>query len=124
MAAAEVYAFVLALLGAWGIYAMRQSVTTGRRWSRRRRLAVAVDALFVASCLGCAAALWTGRFQAWMAAPLGLSYALMIPLPCYFEAVNRVRWLHALRNVVFGAVALVLLAVAAGGVALSVLGLP
>jgi hypothetical protein len=82
-----------------------------------------VDVIFVASCLGCAAALWTDHFQAWMAASIGLSYLLMIPLPCYFELVNRVRWLHAMRDLLFIAVAVFLFAIATGFVPLSFLGL-
>ena len=123
MSAFETYAVALALLGAWGVYATCKSAKRERGWSRRRRLIVLVDCLFTVSCLGCAAALWTGHFKAWMAGPLGVSYLLMIPLPCYFESVDRVRWLHALRNVLFVAVALFFLAVAAGIVSPSRLGL-
>ena len=117
------HAAALTLLGGWGVYATCKSVKPERGWSWRRRLVVLVDCFFVASCLGCAAALWIGRFRAWMFAPLGLSYLLMIPLPCYFETVNRVRWLHALRDALFVAVALFCFAVAAGLVPPSALGL-
>lgn len=123
MSASELYAVALTLLGAWGIFATRASARIKKDWSQRRRLAVLVDALFVVSCLVCAAALWTGRFRAWMAASIGLSYLLMIPLPCYFERVNRARRLHALRDLLFAGVAFFLFAVAAGLIPLSVLGL-
>jgi len=117
------YASILTLLGAWGAYTMSKVYKPGRFRSWKRRLILLEDLLFTASCLGCAAALWTGHFRAWMAASVGLSYLLMIPLPCYFEPVNRIRWLHAARNLLFAAVALALFAVAAGIIPLSLLGL-
>ena len=123
MSATDVYAGALTLLGLWGVYAARKSVKPTRGWSWRRRFAIVVESVFVASCLGCAAALWSGRFQPWMAASIGLSYLLMIPLPCYFELVNRVRWLHVLRNILFIATALFLVAIAAGLIPLSSVGL-
>jgi hypothetical protein len=123
VSASDVYACALALLGIWGIYAARKSVKLSRGWSRRRRLIVLVDCLFVASCLACAAALLIGLFQAWMAASIALSYLLMIPLPCYFQSVNRVRWLRAMRDLLFIAVALFLIAMATGWLPLSLLGL-
>ena len=119
----DLYALALSVLGLWGIHALRKSVKKARGWSWRRRRIVFVDVLFVVSCLCCAAALWIDRFQAWMAASVGLSYLLMIPFPCYFEVVNRVRWLHATRNCLFGAVALFLFGIAAGIVPLSSMGL-
>ena len=123
MSASRLYALAMTLLGAWGVYATWKSVKPEPGWSWRRRLAVFVDSLFVSSCLGCAAALWTEEFRAWMAAPLGVSYLLLIPFPCYFDSVNRVRWIHTLRDALFVAVALALLALAAKLVPLSALGL-
>jgi hypothetical protein len=119
----EIYASGLALLGAWGLYAVRKPLKASGDWTWRRRRTVLVETFFILSCFGCAAVLWTGHFQAWMAALIGLSYLLMIPLPCYFEWVNRVRWVHAVRDFLFIAVALVCFAIAAGFVPLSVLGL-
>jgi cytochrome c oxidase assembly factor CtaG len=58
-----------------------------------------------------------------MAASIGLSYMLVGPLPCYFDSVNRVRWLHSLRDLLFIVLALLLFAVATGFVPLSVLGM-
>ena len=122
MKAPVIYACTLSLMGAWGVYAARKSVKPARPWSRRRRLAVVTESLFVVSCLGCAAALWAGRFEPWMAGPLALSYLLMVPLPCYFEPVNRLHRLRAIRNLLFLALALLLFAIAVGFVPLSVLG--
>ncbi len=48
--------------------------------------------------------------------PLGLAYAAMIPIPCYFERVNRIRWLHALRNAVFAVVAVTCFGIGIGWV--------
>lgn len=123
MRAAFVYATMLTLLGAWGVYAARKTMKPARGWSRRRRFAVYVELLFVASCFGCAAALWTERFHPWTIAPLGLSYLLMIPMPCYFEWVNRVRWIHVARNLLFALVAVFFFSVATGLIPLSSLGL-
>jgi hypothetical protein len=123
MIASDMYACGLALLGAWGLYAVRKPVNVPGSWTWRRRRTVLVDTFFAVSCFSCAAALWTDRFQAWMAASIGMSYLLMIPLPCYFELVNRVRWVHALRDLLFIAVAVFLFAIAAGFIPLSLLGL-
>jgi hypothetical protein len=120
---AHVYAGLLALLGAWGIHAALRSAKPARRWSPRRKQIVLVDVLFVVSCFGCAVALGTGRFRAWMISSIGICYLLMIPLPCYFEWFNRNRAAHAIRNALFVVVALALLAIAAGLVPLSLLGL-
>jgi hypothetical protein len=47
----------------------------------------------------------------------------MIPLPCYFDTVNRVQWLHTARNLLFVAVAVGCFAIAAGLVPLARLGI-
>jgi hypothetical protein len=58
-----------------------------------------------------------------MLAPIGACYLLLLPMPCYFEWVDRIDWVHSLRNLLFVAVAAGLLAVAVGIVPLSWLGL-
>jgi hypothetical protein len=102
---ANLYATGLALLGVWEIYAtvgtLRRS--SGSSWKRKRLLFVSF--LLSGSCAMCAVSLWTDRFRAWMVMPLGVSYLLMIPMPCYFESMNRIRWLHMARNFLFVAVA-------------------
>jgi hypothetical protein len=123
MSASEFYAIGLALLGVWGLFTVRRPVKLSGSWSKQRRWIVLVDAFFVMSCLGCAAALWTGQFRAWMGASIGVSYLLMLPMPCYFARVNRVRWLHVARNLLFVAVAAFFLALAVGAVPLTLLGL-
>jgi hypothetical protein len=50
-----------------------------------------------------------------MLLPLGASYAAMIPLPCYFEAVDRIGWLHAARNVLFTLLAVLCTVLAIAG---------
>ena len=124
MRVAYVYAWCLAAMAAWGIFAARKTYLTERDWSRRRSYAALVECLFVAGCLGCAAALWTGRFRPWMAGTIAVSYALMIPMRCYFETVDRLRGVRIARNLLFVAVALFLLAIAVGVVPPSFLGLP
>jgi hypothetical protein len=87
-----------------------------------RNRALLVDILFSGSCAMCAVSLWLHWFRAWMVAPLGVAYLLMIPMPCYFEPVNRIRWLHATRNILFVATAVGCFAIAGGLVPLSWLG--
>ncbi|WP_341329451.1 hypothetical protein [Mycobacterium shinjukuense] len=102
----------LSLLGAWGTFTTSQAFTAHARRADRRWQLLAVDALFTGSSFLCAAALGLGWFRAWMLAPFGLSYLLMIPVPCYFKAVNRSRGVHLARNLLFVLVALLSFALA------------
>ena len=123
MNASGIYGGVLILMAFWGVNALRKPARSGGRWSWRRRQIVLVDALYVLSCAGCGLALWAGRFRSWMAAPIGLSYLLMIPLPCYFEWVDRSIWIRAPRNLAFLILAAFLFSIALGWVPLPSLGL-
>jgi hypothetical protein len=58
-----------------------------------------------------------------MAAPMGVCFLLILPLPCYWEAVDRIGWLHVARNALFVLLALGCFAVAFGWLPLSALGL-
>jgi len=55
--------------------------------------------------------------------PVGASFLLTIPVPCYCEAVNRIRLLHIARNILFAALALFCFALAIGWLSVSRLGL-
>jgi hypothetical protein len=123
MRRADLYATGLALLCVWGVYAIVRTSQRSSGASRKRRWALLVDVLFSGSCAVCAVSLWAGCFRAWLAAPLGASYLLMIPLPCYFEPVNRMQWLHTARNLLFVAIAAGCFAIAAGLVPLTRLGI-
>jgi len=110
----DAYALALALLGAWGLYAGRQThkqigLQSGWRWR-----ILLVELFFVASCFLCSAALALAWFEPWMLVPVGASFLGMIPLPCYFEWVDRVGWLHGLRNLLFLVIALFCLGVGVG----------
>lgn len=110
----DAYALALGLLGAWGVYAGRRTheqigLQSGWRWRM-----LLVELFFIASCFLCAAALALEWFEAWMLVPVGASFLGMIPLPCYFEWIDRIGWLHALRNLLFLVIALFCLGVGVG----------
>ena len=123
MSVAGGYALGLALLGVWGGYAGWVTLRSGRRQSCRRAWIVLVDVLFSGVCFLCAAALAVGQFRREMAALLAVSYLAMLPMPCYFATVDRVRPLRLIRNLLFLAVAALCLAVATGLLPLARLGL-
>lgn len=123
MTATELYALGLALLGAWGVFTWRKPFKPTGKWSGRRWQIFLVEILFAGSCFLCAAGLYFGWFHSWLLAPLGVSFLGMIPLPCYFESVDRIRWLHAARNLLFAAVAALCFALALQLMPLSLFGL-
>lgn len=123
MRPADAYATGLALLGAWGAFTSAELFKPGRPWSRWRSHLFLTELLFTGSCLIGAIALMSSRFPAWVFVPLGVSYLLMIPAPCYFPWVDRIGWLHVARNVLFGMIAAVCFALAFGLVPASVLGI-
>jgi hypothetical protein len=120
---AETYAVGFALLGAWGVFSGSQTFKPVGPWAARRWQLVLVGNLFVASCFLCAGALWLGGFRAWMLAPFGLSFLLMIPLPCYFKGVDQSRGLHLARNLLFLCIAVLCLSLVLGLVPLAFFGL-
>jgi hypothetical protein len=120
---AETYAVGFALLGTWGVFSGSRSFKPAGPWAARRWQIVLVGNLFVGSCFLCAAALWLGWFRAWMLAPFGLSFLLMIPLPCYFKGVDENRALHLARNLLFVFIAIVSFALALGLIPLALFGL-
>ena len=123
MRPADLWATGLALLCVWGVYATVRTSQRSSGWSWRRKRALLVHILFLGSCAVCAVALWSQWFRAWMVAPLGASYLLMIPMQCYFEPVDRIRWLHTARNILFVATAVGCLGIAVGLIPLSWLGM-
>ena len=102
------------LLGVWGAYSARPLASARRPWSWRAWLLAVTLVLLVGSSWTVAGALATGRFAGWMLVPVGLTYLLMLPLPCYFEWVTATRQRHVVRNVVFVVVAALCFAVACG----------
>jgi hypothetical protein len=107
-------ALALALRGVWGIYSATKTWKSGAHWAPRRAWIVALEAFFVSASWLPAAALHFGWFAPWMAAPLGVCFLLSMPLPCFIEAVNRLRWLHIARNIFFVLLALLCFAIALG----------
>jgi len=110
-------------MGVFGVFTARKSFKAAPVWSARRRGIFSVAVLFVGGSWLCAAGLFGGWSRPWMTLPLGASFVGMLPLPCYFAAVDRIRWLHVLRNIYFVAVALFCFAIAFGIVPLAWLGL-
>lgn len=122
MRTADLCALGFALLFVWDVYATARTLQRSSRWSWKHGRLWLVSFLFSGSCGVCAVSLWGDWFRAWMVAPLGASYLLMIPMPCYFESVDRIGWLHTTRNILFVAVAVACFAVAVGIIPLSRLG--
>jgi hypothetical protein len=123
MSTADVYAALLVVRAGWGVWTLSRALKFSPVWSRLRVQIVAVETLFIPACLLPAAALHWGTFSPWMAAPLGACFLLIIPLPCYWEAVDRIRWLHAARNALFVLLALVCFAIALRWLPLAAVGL-
>lgn len=123
MQPADAYAIGLALLGAWGAFTLVGLFKSSRPWSRQRSYSLATALLFTGSSFLGAVALMSSPFKPRLLLPLGVSYLLMIPAPCYFPSVNRVGWLHVARNILFGAVAAVCFALALGLISASIFGI-
>ncbi len=109
---ADAIALTFFLRGVWGIYTATHTWKRGAHWASRRMWIVALEAVFVPASWLPAAALHFGWFQPWMAAPFGACFLFSLPLPCFIQAINRLRWLHIARNVIFVLVAILCFAIA------------
>jgi hypothetical protein len=118
MRTADLCALGFALLFVWDVYATTRTLLRSSRWSWKHGRLLLVSLLFSGSCAVCALSLQGHWFRAWMVAPLGACYLLMIPMPCYFESVDRIDWLHRARNLLFVVVAVACFAIAVGVVPL------
>jgi hypothetical protein len=107
----------------WGVYTGVHWYKPKGRWALARKVNFAFDTVFTSTCLLIVVGLVTECFRAWMFAPLGISYALMIAFPCYFRLVNRIRGVRIARDMLFAVIAAVCLAIATGLVPTSVIGL-
>jgi hypothetical protein len=119
----DIYALMLVVRVGWGVFTLNRTVKRGPVWSRMRVQIVGAEALFIPACLLVAASLQWRVFAPWMAVPLGVCFLLILPLPCYFKAVDRIRWLHFARNALFVLLALGCFAIAMEWLPLSALGL-
>jgi len=113
MRVADIYAAGFAFLAAWGVFSGAAAFKAAGAWSARRWQMFLVGALFTGSAAACALGLLLGWFRAWLLVPLGVSFLAMLPLPCYFAAVDRIGWLHAARNLLFMLIALLCFALGA-----------
>ncbi len=118
----DIYALLLVVRVAWGIFTLSHTLKLTKGWSRLRAQIVGLEACFIPACLLAASLHWR-VFAPWMAAPLGLCFLLLLPLPCYFEAVNRIRWLLVVRNILFVLLGLACFAIAMEWLPLAALGL-
>jgi hypothetical protein len=114
MTAAQFWAIALGMRVVWGAFSLLRTWKRAPGWSRLRQQIVGVEVFSSASALLCAVALWSGWFAPWMLWPMGASILLAIPLPCFFEAVDRIPWLHWTRNIFFIALGLFFFAIASG----------
>jgi hypothetical protein len=117
------YIIAFGFLGAWGLFTARPLWRVARPWAWRHWHFLLAEVCLIGGSWLNAGALSAGRFAGWMLLPVGASYALMIPLPCYFAWVDRVRWVHRARNALFALIAATCLAVGLGVLPPSILGL-
>ena len=118
-----VYAIILIGFALWGYWSSTKVFKGQGQWSRLRRAVFASALFFGSSCLLPGVALFTRNFHQWMLLPLGVSFFVMVPVPCYFEVVNvtpRVRWG---RNLLFLILGLSFLGLSLGVIPLSSFGL-
>jgi heme/copper-type cytochrome/quinol oxidase subunit 4 len=104
----------LLIHGCWSVFSLTQVFKPRADWAQMRRKLVALDLGLASFSFWAVAELLAGRNARVPLALLGALVLLLIPLPCYFGAVNRRRALVALRNLVFAAIAAALLAIASG----------
>jgi hypothetical protein len=123
MTAAHICALAFSVRVAWGAASLARIWKRGGVWARLRVEIVALEIFSSAAALVCAAALWSGRFRAWMLWPVGAAILLTVPLPCTFEAVNRIRWVRMARNILFVLLALGCFGLAGGWIPLARVGL-
>lgn len=64
-----------------------------------------------------------GRFAPWMLIPIGVSYLMMLPLPCYFPWITATSLRHTVRNVIFVIIAALFLALGFGVFPISWIGI-
>ena len=98
----------LVLLGCWGLLTLSRTLAS-RGGLREHRAIFLVGLAFVASCFLPGLALLAEAFRPWMLIPLGLCYAALIPLPCYFKWAND-GWVWRARAVLYVLIAVGLVA--------------
>lgn len=104
----------LLIHGGWSLFSLSQVFKPRPEWAPLRRKLVILDILLASASFWAAFELLAGRSARLPLALLGALVLLLIPLPCYFAAVNRRRGRVALRNLVFAGIAAALLAIASG----------
>jgi len=107
-------AIALLFHGCWSLFALTKLFKPRPEWAPLRKRLVVLDALLSGSSFWAAAELLTGRSARLPAAALGILVLLLIPLPCYFDAVNRHPGMLRARNVAFASLVAILMAFAAG----------
>lgn len=115
--------YFLFFLGGWGVVASRALVHASRPWSHRTWFSLSSVVLLICSAWAGGVTLVTGHFAPWMFVPLGVSYILMLPLPCYFPWITETSLRHFLRNVIFSILAAACLAVGLKIIPMSAIGL-
>jgi hypothetical protein len=98
----------------WSVFSLTQVFKPRADWAPLRRRLVTLDALLAASSLWAASELLTGRSGRVPFALLGVLVLLLVPLPCYFGAVNTSSRVLLARNVLFIAIAVTFFGLAAG----------
>lgn len=104
--------------GCWSVFSLTQVFKPRPDWAPLRRRLVALDLLLATSSFWAVAELLTGKSARIPLLALGILVLLLIPLPCFFVAVNRSRSVLAARNVLFAAIAAALVALAFGWIRL------
>jgi hypothetical protein len=114
-----IYAIILIGFALWGYWSSMKTFKGAGRWSRERRAVFASGLFFGSSCLLPGVGLLTGAFNEWMFLPLGVSFFIMVPVPCYFETVNVTPIARWGRNFLFLILGLFFLGLSLGVIPLS-----
>jgi len=114
---------LLLLLAIWGTFASHRLWSAKRPWSRNVWLFLACVILAVGGAATSAIGLLVDRFDPLMLLPVGVSYLLMLPLPCYFKWITATRRRHTVRNVLFVLFAAALIMLGLRILPLSLIGL-
>lgn len=115
------YGSALVLLGCWATFTTSKTLASPGGWSKHRALVI-LGVVFVASCFLPGVAMLIGAFKSWMLLPLGLSYLVLIPQPCYLKWANRGR-IRTARTFLFLLIGAALLAAGLGLLPVSWFGL-
>ena len=117
------FAICLSLLSLWGVYVSSTHISVKHPWCLRRWLTLLIIAVLLSGSITSSVTLLTRSFAPWMFVPIGVSYILMLPLPCFFPWITDTRGRRLVRNAIFIFVAAFFLLFGFGAIPVSIIGL-